>query len=267
MANTSNFPGGATPNYEYYSWSGNSPIRTNSFTLPAANLCDNGKRPMTITNVRSYISGKGATRSVAIGFDTTYTSNFNVSAASKANLTSWQSISKFYSDQQSAVIRISFNGDIYFGRADSAGTTYDAFNYSWPGAICGQFQWIEAPTKPPNPDLVPVTEGTPGFEVNINPSSSNGGSAITGYDIRYWPTSDPGDVTVVSTTSTYKLVNGLGSGVEYSVRVAAKNAVTTSAGTRSVYSNVVTVTTPGTSGGSTGTVTIEVWDGTTWSTM
>lgn len=263
---TSNFPGGAAPQYQIYSWTGNPPVRTNQFTLPQANICANGKRPLTVTQARGYMAGRGASRTVSIEFDGTATSNFTANAGSYAVDTGWKSLSKTYPDQQSAVIRFNSSGDFYFGRAETAGTTYDAVGVTWGGALCGQFQWIEAPGQAGRPSLTINSNDSTAVDIEWAAPDDDGGTSITGYRIEYWRADIPSSVSTADVTGTQTTISGLTAGARYVFRVAAKNSVTTAASTYAAFSSTRYIDVTGTASGPSGTVVMKVWNGSTWST-
>lgn len=260
---TSNFPGGATPQYQWYSWSGNPPVRTNSFNLPSANLAANGKRPLIVTDLRGYMCGYGASRTVSMQIGTTATSNFTAAAGSKAVDTGFKSLSAFFADYGSTIIYFNSSGNLMFGRAETAGTTYDASNNTWGGALCGQFKWIESPTKPAAPTVVWDSQESKVF-VTAKVPSDTGGTSLTGHRIQYWESTTPGSVTTLNISGTTTEIAGLTAGKTYVFKTAAKNSVTDAAGTTSEYSSTSSVVIGTGTGGPTGILSIEVWNGTSW---
>lgn len=105
-----------------------------------------------------------------------------------------------------------------------------------------------APTAPGAPTSVVATAGNSQAAVSFTAPSSNGGSAITGYEV----TASPGGVIATGASSPI-IVNGLTNDTAYTFSVKAINAIGSSAA--SAASTAVTPTGPapssgGTSGGS-----------------
>lgn len=224
-------------------------------TVPLGRVAANGQRPIIVALIRAYISGRSATRTVSVQFGSASTSNFSRGSAGSAQDTGWLGISAFFANGGSARVRYNFSGSCYFGRDSSVGDTYNGSGYNWSGALSGDIYYVQSPAAPAAPTLSPRAGG----EMDISwVAPDNGESAITGYRIQI--ATDATFTSIVQTLNVGVVLTtratGLVPGLMYYVRVAAKNAVTDTAGTTSVYSassNAQTI-----SGG-------DYFDGTSWS--
>ena len=226
-------------------------------TVPLGRVAANGQRPVIVNQILGYISGRGASRTVSMQFGSASTSNFTEASEGSASSTGLKSISAFYANGGTARVRYNFSGSCYFGRDSSAGDTYNGSGFNWSGALSGYVNYVESPAAPAAPTLGPRAGG----EMDITwVAPANGGSTITGYRVEI--ATDAGFTSIVQTLNVGAVLTtratGLVPGVMYYVRVAAKNAVTDTAGTTSVYSassNAQTI-----SGG-------DYFDGTDWSSV
>lgn len=191
-------------------------------SFPSATLAANGKRPLLVSKVEFLGGGGGAKvakfKSGADGYRTSGLvadpSTFIFLALATANGTT-------------TFLRNT-------GASGSIISTFDGTSLS--GQLPGRITYAQVPTAPTIDDLTQssVTEA----QVTWSAPSSDGDSAITGYRVDWSTTSDfsadvhTSSVGKVLTTS----LTGIDPGVTIYVRVAAINAVASSAGTTSEFS-------------------------------
>jgi hypothetical protein len=140
---------------------------------------------------------------------------------------------------------------------DQAGSA----NYNAAPQVVESVTAVAAATAPDAPTAVSASAGNAQATVVWTAPASNGGSAVTGYDVtRYVAGTAQGTTSFGVVTQT--TVTGLTNGTTYTFRVAAKNAVGT--GAQSADSNAVTPSAPrftltvSKSGSGSGTVTSSV---------
>jgi hypothetical protein len=232
---------------------GSTPDVTTSFTdkwvetasgvsLPTgARLAANGNRPVYVSTVRVYWAGRGASRKLRVLVGGVSTATVTVASGASASLSSALAVNALFPNGGTKTVRIDANpdGSFYFGRESGTGSV-DSYGTSF-GQLSGSVEYFEVPTAPTS-----VTAVQANLENAVNVSwtapSSNGGSAITAYQIQWSYNSDFSGSSVVGTGSaatTYKLT-GLSYGSTIYVKVAAINVVATAAGTSSVYSSSAT---------------------------
>jgi hypothetical protein len=250
MAETS-FPGGATAGETLSFLSEAGGVWSTGLDLPTnRRVANNGDRPILVTRIRAYVSGRFATRSCRLGIDQaggsrTWTGFFDRAAAGSAQDAGWRTINRLSNNGGEYRVFIEADGSFYFGRAASGGSTNVLGGASgvWGGSLAGEVEWFESPSAPLNPSATDQGGGV--VRVEWDAPAATGGTPITGYRILY--DSDPAfgspGVIDVSATSTVRNISGLSVGTTYHVRVYAKNAVTEAAGTYSVASSTVSAST------------------------
>jgi hypothetical protein len=211
-------------------------------SLPTdARLAANGNRPVYVSTVRVYWAGRGASRKLRVLVGGVSTATVTVASGASASLSSALALNAVFPNGGTKTVRIDANpdGSFYFGRESGTGSV-DSYGTSF-GQLSGSVEYFEVPTAPTS-----VTAVQADLENAVNVSwtapSSNGGSAITAYQIQWSYNSDFSGSSVVGTGSaatTYKLT-GLSYGSTVYVKVAAINVVATAAGTTSVYSSSAT---------------------------
>jgi hypothetical protein len=211
-------------------------------SLPTgARLAANGNRPVYVSTVRVYWAGRGASRKLRVLVGGVSTATVTVASGASASLSSALAVNALFPNGGTKTVRIDANpdGSFYFGRQSGTGSV-DSYGSVF-GQLSGSVEYFEVPTAPTS-----VTAVQADLENAVNVSwtapSSNGGSAITAYQIQWSYNSDFSGSSVVGTGSaatTYKLT-GLSYGSTVYVKVAAINVVATAAGTSSVYSSSAT---------------------------
>ncbi len=232
-------------------------------TLSSTYNDPNGNGYFYIYNMRMGLSGKDASRTVALAIWNTSntilkeTASFTVAAASSASLTAYKSLTsnlliKRNGSGAVSSVRMGFwvsgSGSVYFQR-DATGQTvdinYDGSNSTsaddfgssgtlWTDAsLVGDYNYY---TLPAAPSGLSATAGN--AQVTLSwVAPNNGGTAITGYKIE--KADDSGFTTGLTSTTqtgTSYVWTGLTNGNTYYFRVAAINAVATAASTTSKYS-------------------------------
>ena len=235
------FVGGSTPDVSS-SFTDKWVETATGVALPTgARLAANGNRPVYVSTVRVYWAGRGASRKLRVLVGGVSTATVTVASGASAGLSSVLALNTVFPNGGTKTVRIDANpdGSFYFGRASGTGSV-DSYGTSF-GRLSGSVEYFEVPTAPTS-----VTAVQADLENAVNVSwtapSSNGGSAITAYQIEWSYNSDFSGSTIVGTGSaatTYKLT-GLSYGSTVYVRVAAINVVATAAGTSSVYSSSAT---------------------------
>ncbi|MGY1706995.1 fibronectin type III domain-containing protein [Geodermatophilus sp. SYSU D00697] len=85
-------------------------------------------------------------------------------------------------------------------------------------------------TAPGAPTIGRVEPGNGSVRVHWTAPSSDGGSPVTGYEVRTFRNGTPFSTSTAPATATSTLVTGLSNGTAYTFRVAARNAVGVGAG-------------------------------------
>lgn len=193
-------------------------------SFPSARLAANGRRPMLISSV-SFLGGGGGGKVAKF--------NANDGAGERTSgLVSNPSTFRF-------VVRATGGGTTTFLRNTGAAGTIHSTNTSdtLSGQLPGTIVYTQVPTAPTITELeqASLTEA----QVEWSAPTDNGGSAVTGYRVDWSTTSGftadvhtsfPG--AVLTTT-----LSGIEPGSTIYVRIAAINAVASSAGTTSVFSS------------------------------
>lgn len=228
---------------------GGSPAVSTSFTdrwvstasgvsLPTTgNLAANGNRPIYVATAGCFWAGRGAARQLALSIGGYSSGWVTVGSASSAGYSGQLGIGAVFPNGGTTSVRIDSNGvgSFYFGRASGSGSV-DSYGTSF-GALSGSLEYYQVPTAP---TIGTVTQAALENAVNVTWSapSSNGGSAITSYNVVWSYSSSFASSTTISTGSTatsYK-ITGLTYGSIVYVKVAAVNLVATANATTSVFS-------------------------------
>lgn len=230
-------------------------VQTDGFGLVTGRAMANGNTSCVMTAIFGYISGRFASRTVSMALGGAGTSSFGVSAAGSAQGTGYVGTGLWMFNGGSANARWTFNGSCFYARSSSGGSTNDSYGYV-PGDLGGAYRYIQGPTVPTSFSLTLLPNPTT-LQINWAGPSDDGGTANTGYRVEWWYSDAPAtkftqDVgaSVLTTTLT-----GLTPGKTVVARVAARNYVSTTAGTVGVYSATLSATLP--SGG-------RVWNGSAW---
>ena len=233
-----NFLGGATPSVST-SFTDRWVSTAAGVDLPTTGrLADNGNKPIYVATAGCYWAGRGAARQLALSIGGASTGWKTVASAGSAYSSGQMAIGAVFQNGGTAAVRIDANGvqSFYFGRASGTGSV-DSYGTSF-GKLSGSLEYYEVPSAPLS---VTASQATTENAVNVawSAPSSNGGSAVTSYTIKWSYTSDFASSTTISTgnTSTSYKITGLSYGSVVYVKVAAVNVVATAAATTSVYSS------------------------------
>jgi hypothetical protein len=231
----------------------------NAITTATAPITDiNGNRPIIITSVRANVGGGrqnvgSATPTVArtIRFEIggAATAFFTVPAvASNANapLTPYQGISAFFLNPTATDFRIKnsvLDGYIRYQHLAASGNIFSINqDNSTRGTIqtsrgiTGGYNYIYAPSAPQS--LGYSSEDATSVNLTWSAPANTGDTTITGYRIEYSLSSDFSGASAIEVGNVGSHnVTGLSLDRTYYFRVAARNAVTASAGSHSAWSN------------------------------
>lgn len=223
--------------------------------VPKGRIMANGQGPIIANSIRAWASGWGGSINMQIGLGSGATGVFTMSnggssySSNPTYDTGWRGISAFFANGGSTRVSMGGNRGINFNRANpgNGSTRNTADGYVWNSAITGQYSYVEGPSEPRSLSVSSPVAGS--ATVNFVGPSSNGGTGITDYILEYSQSSSfASGVTRVAISGSNHTVSGLSLGATYYFRVAARNAVTNTAGTWSKYSNtasVQTATVPG----------------------
>lgn len=259
----------ATNNVAWVAWS----QTACNVALPSVSPVD----PLGVAYMQMYrmalnLSGKDASRTVALGVWTTgnsligKTANFTEAAASSASSTGLKTLTTLplINRSTTSTVRMGFwvsgMASVYYSADEtsqtvdvlsdhSSSTSISTFNndatLKTNASLVGSFDYYTLPTAPAS------ISGTPGqsqVTVSWTAPSSDGGTAVTSYTLQR--ATNVGFTTGLTTTSgltgTSTVVTGLANGTYY-FRIAAVNAVATTASTTSAYSTATGAITVGSS--------------------
>lgn len=230
---TANFPGGSSINRATRFSS--EAVYSDSVTIPRGRICANGQGPTLLTGARSFMAGKGASRTAYIKIGSAETAGFTIAAGTSAVATGTRALSLLVANGASLRAQLRASGSFYFGNT-VPGLTTAAGGFTWDGSLGGQVDYVQAPSAPRSPTASP-DPGAASVLLSWLAPTTDGESAVTGYRIEYDDNAgftSPSVVDVGTVLST--VIAGLTPGLTYYFRVAAKNAVTAAASTWSVYS-------------------------------
>lgn len=209
--------------------------------LPTGRAMANGSNACLITALYGYVAGRGASRSIVLSLGSAKTDAYTEAAGSSASSTGWKDCNDILAEGNTATFKITSNGSFYFGRGGSGSVT-DNNGTTYSGRLGGGYRYYEAPSAPTAFSV--QVAGPDSVVVDFNPPSSTGGSAVTGYQIEHATNSKFTGKTILAVSSSAAVtIGGLTPGLTYYFRVAAKNAVTTKAGSTSVYTSVISLVT------------------------
>jgi hypothetical protein len=203
-----------------------------------AQIADNGNRPVYVDTAQFFVAGNGASRQLRLSIGAAANA-VTFGSSGSAQATGNIAINGLFPNGGTQVVRIeaSPTGSFYFGRASGSSGSVDSYGTTY-GSLAGQVEYYEVPNAP---TAVTVVQANLEDAVNVSwtAPSSNGGSAITSYNVKWSYNSNMAGSTTISTGSnatTFK-ITGLTYGSTVYVQVAAVNIVATNAGTSSVYSS------------------------------
>lgn len=243
-------------------------VRSTGISLPQGRAAANGGKYAKIYRLRGYLAGRGASRSMVMSLGSAVTGSFTEGAASAASSTGWKSCSDWLVTGGSATFTEDGNGSFYFGRGGSGSAT-DSYGYVFSGTLGGGAQYTESPTNPYGLSATPNATTPGAIDLEWSTPVDNGGDSITGYRIEYADNASFTGATAKNVGVTNSdTVTGLTPGVLYYFRIAAKNEVTTLAGTWSAYSGSASALARSGMKVWTGTewksASVRVWDGSAW---
>lgn len=216
------------------------PIRSAGIGLPTGRAMASGSQACLITGLYAHVSGRSAARSGYLKLGSAVSDAFTVPAGSHpTDGRGYYATNGWLVQGGTAEFSLNFTGSINFDRG-GAGSTTDGVT-TWAGTLYGAYQYAQAPIAP---TLNNVTQASPvSALLEWTAPSDDGDSAITGYRIEYATNAGfTGKQTLDIGVSTSRVVTGLIPGATYYFRIAALNAVTTSASSSSVVSSVKNVT-------------------------
>lgn len=235
------FPGGSSPSSPTGAFSSDTgEVYSDSINFPQGRIAANGQGPIRLHAVAAWIAGRFSNVTCYIRVDTAETAGFTngIDDSNPPPSTGWRGIALLVPNGGARRVALRADGAYRFGRG-GGGTTYKpSSGFTWTdGSLVGQAAWAEVPAAPTSPVATPgVGEAT----LNWVTPSDEGGSAITGYQLRYSTASNMSGATVVDLgVVTSHLITGLTNGLTYYFDVAAKNLVSTDAGTVGPRTSVV----------------------------
>lgn len=251
-------------------WVGWSQVLCN-VALPSVSVVDpSGTAYMQIYRMALNLSGKDASRTVALGVWTTSnsligkTANFTEAAASSASTTGLKTLTTMplVNRTTTATVRMGFwvsgNGSVYYS-ADETGQTTEIYvdqgssssittfvndaTLKTNSSLVGSYDYY---TLPDAPASISGTAGQGQVTLDWTAPTSDGGTAVTSYTLQR--ATDSGFTTGLTTTTGLTglttTVTGLTNGTPYYFRIAAVNAVATAASTTSAYATIASPVTP-----------------------
>lgn len=203
-------------------------------TVPAGRAMLNGSTQIRLLAWRLMLAGYGSgnTNVVSCSIDGVGGNSHSIAGSTQAQDTGERAFSPANISPGTKSLVISFDDRIYFGRQNYAPSPVGGNGANSWGAMVGYCTYAEAPTAPGTPVAV-VT----GSDVSITwpAPSDNGGSSLTGYVFQIDDDPAFGSPTTLNPATAAQAISALPPGT-YHVRVGAKNAVTTAAGSQSVWS-------------------------------
>jgi hypothetical protein len=214
-------------------------VYSGGVTMPTGRAMANGSKNVLLTALRGYLRGYGSSRQVRMRIASRYTDYFTVSSGSSATSTGARDLTSplLAAAGSSQTFYAYSDGRFYFGRGGSGHVTDGG--PGWDGFLAGDLYYVQAPTAPRSPSIVPGSGGEATVSWLI--PSDDGDSAITGYRVFYSLNSNMSDAQYVDVGASElsAVLTGLTLGRRWYTRVAARNAVTNAAGTTSVFSSTV----------------------------
>jgi hypothetical protein len=247
-----NFPGGA----EYTgaltsSFVGYRGIKQ-AITTPNGPIADiNGNRPIIFTAARTGVSGRFSTLTCSFEIGGASTALFTRPVNNMAPLSDYQGISAFFLNSSSTDFRIQntfLDEWIRFRSVPITGSNIFAFNNTDTHAtvatiqtnrsLVGTLLYIYAPSEPRSLSL--SSEAPTSVTLNWAAPANTGDTSITGYRIEYSVNSNFSGASAIEVGNVGShSITGLDLDRTWYFRVAARNAVTASAGSHSAWSGTI----------------------------
>ena len=204
--------------------------QTATITVATARVANTGNSPMKIVQVRAYMAGRLASRTVSIRMTGSYagqTSNFTVSSASSAANTGFKAINTGFSTTPAgSAVTFFTNGSTYFGNDATGGSNSVAGTSG--RTLWGEYSYVQVPATPSTP--------------SISGDRSSGNISVSWSGISDWGDSSSGLgykvelllngslYQTADTTSTSFTFFSMPAGYTYSARVYAYNELSSFSG-------------------------------------
>jgi hypothetical protein len=251
------------------SWSAGT-LYVDGINLPVGRAMANGSQAVLITDLFAYVGGYGGNRNIYMSLGNAVTGVFTVGQSGAVPPgTGWVDASDWLVQGGSARFSVvgPSSGGLYFGHG-GPGTTVGP-SQSWAGALGGAYIYAQSPSEPTILGAANITPTS--MLTQFGWAGDDGGAGVTGFRVQFSPDPSFGsDVRQLDTTVGQNTFDGLVPGRTYYYRVAARNAVTNTAGTFGPWSGTASARTL--SGGYVGdgsswpSAQMFVGDGTSWNT-
>lgn len=203
--------------------------------LPNGRTMANGTTYALITHLQAFVSGRNAARTFTLQLGSASASTGSIGSSSTPSATGYLSTNSVLVAGGSARFTVTPNGSAYFDHGGT-GTVTDGYGTNLTGALRGSYAYVVAPIAPTAGTISQLSPSSLSF--SWSGPSDNGGATVTGYRIQYATNSSFTSATTIDVgVSSSVTLSNLTPGLQYWVKVAARNAVTTAASTSSVYSS------------------------------
>jgi hypothetical protein len=222
-------------------------VYSNGIGLPGGRQMADGNSVAMINALFAYVAGHSGSPTGSISFGSAGTGAFAAGAAGDSTGgTGWYGTGNWFVNGGSATFAWNgpSSGPVWVGHTPSdGGTVFGTFG-SRAGNLGGAYQYFLPPTAPPLYSATPTsTAGS--IQMNFAGPGDDGGTGITDYLLQ-WSTDNFASVAgSMYTGNGAQVVTGLTVGTTYYFRVAARNAVTNTWGSTSLYSGTVSALSPG----------------------
>jgi hypothetical protein len=200
--------------------------------MPLSRISNAGTRPMRITAIGAYISGRFAARTIFYVLNESQVSgNFGIPNVWAGAHYALAGVGFNIADTNATrSLSFGFNnvsgGSVWTSTRYAPGRTiFSSFGSSPNTSPVGGFDYIEVPTAPGRPTLSGQTNSS--FVMSWSGPSDNGGSGITGYRIQHSTSSNfSSNVTTIDVGTSGvspRVISGLQPATTYYVRVLAQN--------------------------------------------